>query len=80
MKKGSAAMAIKYRKLFTLLEEKGFNKNSLRKNKVIGVETLEKMKKGVGHIDDRSINNLCAFLDCQPGDFMEYIKDEPSDD
>lgn len=57
-------MAIKYQKLFTLLEEKGFNKNSLRKNKVIGVETLEKMKKGVGHIDDRSINNLCAFLDC----------------
>lgn len=73
-------MAIKYQKLFTLLEEKGFNKNSLRKNKVIGVETLEKMKKGVGHIDDRSINNLCAFLDCQPGDFMECIKDEPSDD
>lgn len=73
-------MAIKYQKLFTLLEEKGFNKNSLRKNKVIGVETLEKMKKGVGHIDDRSINNLCAFLDCQLGDFMEYIKDEPSDD
>ena len=73
-------MAIKYQKLFTLLEEKGFNKNSLRKNKVIGVETLEKMKKGVGHIDDRSINNLCDFLDCQPGDFMEYIKDEPSDD
>ena len=80
MKKGSAAMAIKYQKFFTLLEEKGFNKNSLRKNKVIGVETLEKMKKGVGHIDDRSINNLCAFLDCQPSDFMEYIKDEPSDD
>lgn len=73
-------MAIKYQKLFTLLEEKGFNKNSLRKNKVIGVETLEKMKKGVGHIDDRSINNLCAFLDCQPGDLLEYIKDEPSDD
>ncbi len=40
-------MAIKYQKLFTLLEEKGFNKNSLRKNKVIGVETLEKMKKGI---------------------------------
>lgn len=68
-------MAIKYNKLFELLNKKGLTMYSLRKNKVIGTETLEKMRKGIGHIDDRSINRLCEFLDCQPGDIMEYVED-----
>ncbi|MCD8026183.1 MAG: helix-turn-helix transcriptional regulator [Clostridiales bacterium] len=66
-------MAIKYSKLFELLKEKDLTMYSLRKNKVIGTETLEKMRKGVGHIDDRSINHLREFLNCQPGNIMEYI-------
>lgn len=68
-------MSIRYNKLFELLNKKGLTMYSLRKNKVIGTETLEKMRKGVGHIDDRSINRLCEFLDCQPGDIMEYVED-----
>lgn len=68
-------MSIRYNKLFELLNKKGLTMYSLRKNKVIGTETLEKMRKGVGHIDDRSINRLCEFLDCQPGDIMEYIEE-----
>lgn len=68
-------MAIKYNKLFDLLKEKGLTMYSLRKNKVIGTETLEKMRKGIGHIDDRSINRLCEYLNCQPGDIMEYVED-----
>jgi len=68
-------MAIIYSKLFELLKQKGMTKNTLRSNKVIGTATLEKMRKGEGHIDDRSINSLCAFLQCQPGDLMEYVDD-----
>lgn len=68
-------MSIKYSKLFELLEQKGMTKNTLRVNKVIGTATLEKMRKGEGHIDDRSINSLCAFLNCQPSDIMEYVDD-----
>lgn len=68
-------MSIRYNKLFELLNKKGLTMYSLRKNKVIGTETLEKMRKGVGHIDDRSINRLCEYLDCQPGDIMEYVED-----
>ena len=71
-------MSIKYEKLFELLKDKGLSMYSLRKNKVIGTETLEKMRKGIGHIDDRSINRLCEFLNCQPGDIMEYVEDEES--
>ena len=40
-------MAIKYEKLFELLKDKGLSMYSLRKNKVIGTETLEKMRKGI---------------------------------
>ena len=68
-------MAIIYNKLFELLKEKGLTMYSLRKNKIIGTETLEKMRKGIGHIDDRSINRLCEYLDCQPSDIMEYVED-----
>lgn len=68
-------MAIKYSKLFTLLEKKEMTMYTLRKNKVIGTATLEKMRKGEGHIDDRSIDKLCEFLNCQPSDIMEYVED-----
>ena len=69
-------MPIIYNKLFELLKEKGLTMYSLRKDKVIGTETIEKMRKGVGYIDSRTINNLCKYLNCQPGDIMEYVPDE----
>lgn len=68
-------MAIKYSKLFTLLEKREMTMYTLRKNKVVGTATLEKMRKGEGHIDDRSIDKLCEFLNCQPADIMEYVED-----
>lgn len=72
-------MPIDFKKLFALLQTKGMNMNNLRKDKVIGVATLEKMRKGEGHVDTRSIENLCEYLDCQPGDIMEYIPDQKND-
>lgn len=69
-------MSIKYDKLFDLLKAHSLTMYSLRRDKVIGTETLEKMRKGTGHIDSRSIERLCKYLDCQPGDIMEYAEDE----
>jgi len=70
-------MPILYGKLFSLLKDRGRSMYDLRKNKIVGTATLEKMRKGEGHIDTRSIDKLCEYLDCQPGDIMEYIpKDE----
>ena len=54
-------------------------KYSLRKDNIVGVATLEKMRKGVGHVDTRTIEKLCAYLHCQPGDIMEYIPDKETD-
>lgn len=70
-------MPIVYSKLFSLLKDQGRSMYDLRKNKIVGTATLEKMRKGEGHIDTRSIEKLCEYLDCQPGDIMEYI---PEDD
>ena len=69
-------MPIRYEKMFRLLREKGLTKYSLRKDNVVGVATLEKMRKGIGHVDTRTIEHLCAYLQCQPGDLMEYIPEE----
>lgn len=74
-------MPILYGKFFDLLKQRGKTMYDLRKDKVVGVATVEKMRKATGSKDDgsidtRSIDKLCEYLDCQPGDIMEYVKEE----
>ena len=66
-------LPFKYDKLFVRLKEQGLTMYSLRRDKVVGTETLEKMRKGIGNIDTRSLESLCKYLNCQPGDIMEYV-------
>lgn len=68
-------MAILYNKLQTLMTEKGIKKFDLRKAGV-NSQILDKALSN-GNIDSRTINKLCKFLNCQPGDIMEYVPDEP---
>lgn len=65
-----------FEKLEPLLKSKGKNYYSLRKDKVVGTETIKKLqKKEQGkYIDTRTINAICEYLECQPADFMEYVK------
>ena len=72
-------MAIKYDKLFALLQEKGFTTYRLRKEKIMGNKTYQSIKDGTGGLDYRSINKLCKVLGVQPGDLMEYV-DDPTED
>jgi DNA-binding Xre family transcriptional regulator len=73
--KGGGILAIRYDKLFALLKERNITKYQLRKEQIIGTETLEKMRKNKGNIDTRSIEKLCKYLNIQPGDIMEFIPD-----
>lgn len=66
---------IVYDKLFKLMREKRITVSLLRDNKVIGMATYYKMQRNEGNVDSRTINNLCAYLHCQPGDICEYIPD-----
>ena len=69
-------MPLCYNKLFQLLKQKGLKKYDLRKGKVISMSALESLRTGKHHVDTRTIEKLCAYLNCQPGDIMEYVPGE----
>ena len=51
-------MPMRYDKLFTMLEAKKMTMYTLRRDKVVGVATLEKMRKGEGHVDTLSLIHI----------------------
>lgn len=61
---------IKFYKLDDLLNRKGMKRTDLLK--VISSPTLAKLKKSES-ITTEVIGKICKFLDCQPGDIMEYL-------
>lgn len=63
---------MKYNKLFALLATREMKKTDLLT--VVSSPTLAKLSKGAV-IQTDSIEKLCEFLDCQPGDIMEYKKE-----
>lgn len=69
-------MAITFEKLLKLLNERGISIYHLKRDKVVGTATLDKLRKKEGNIDIRSIDSLCKYLNCQPGDLMEYVPDK----
>ena len=69
-------MPINYNKMLDLFKERNQTSYTLtKKNKVIGQATWKKINDG-GHIDPRSIEALCKYFNCQPGDLMEYTPDD----
>lgn len=67
---------IDYMKLTDLLSDRGLTYYSLRKDKVVGTETIKKLQQNKGNIDTRTIAHICEYLSCQPGDFLEYRDQE----
>jgi len=65
-------MPIIYNKLNERLQKRGITSYTVKRDKIIGQATIKKIKEG-GTIDTRTIAKLCALLDCQPGDILEYI-------
>lgn len=63
---------IDYMELSDLLIERGLTYYSLRKDKVVGTETIKKLQQNKGNIDTRTIAHICEYLQCQPGDFLKY--------
>lgn len=61
---------ISYRPLFVLLAQRGMKKTDLYA--VTSSTVLAKLSKGES-VTTTIIARICEFLDCQPGDIMEYI-------
>ena len=56
------------------LNAHGYSTYRLRKEKLLGEATIQKMRTSSG-VSWESIETLCRLLNCQPGDLIEYIKD-----
>jgi len=67
-------MPIKFNKLIDLFKEKGITTYQIRKENIISQASWQKIRTGTGDIDTRTIERLCKFLHCQPGDIMEYVE------
>lgn len=67
-------MAIIYRKLFEILEQKQIKKYHLRQQG-IHAAVMDKLVKNK-NVDISTIDKLCKLLDCQPGDILEYTPDD----
>ena len=71
-------MPFKYDKLMNMLKEKGYTTYRIRKEKLIGQATLQKLQNNTGDIDTRTLERLCRVLECDIGDIMEYVDDTSS--
>ena len=75
---GGFTMPIVYDKMIKKFDEAGLNSYKIKKDKIIGTVTYQKIKHG-GDIDTRTIARMCKFFDCQPGDLLDYVPDDEAD-
>lgn len=65
-------MALQFKmNILEALKEKGYTTYKLRKDNILSQSTLQKLREGKG-LAWENIERLCALLDCQPGDLLEY--------
>ena len=67
-------MAIKYYKLFDMLNRMELKKTDLIKLAGITSTTLARLSKNQT-VNIEIIDRICRSLHCQPGDILEYIDD-----
>lgn len=68
-------MPISYKKLFELMDKKGIKKVDLRNKYKLNPKTVDSLVKNRSVTVD-TLMTLCEILNCQPGDLMEYIKEQ----
>lgn len=67
-------MAIKYYKMLDMMNRQGIGKEELRKKIQVSPATMAKISKNE-YVSLEVINKICAVMDCQPGELMEYVPD-----
>jgi DNA-binding Xre family transcriptional regulator len=68
-------MAMKYYKLFDLLNRRNITKTKMRIDLGMSTKTLAKISAHES-LSMEIIEKICAYLDVQPGDLMEYVDDK----
>ena len=68
-------MAIRYKvDIMEELKKKGYSSTKIRNDKLIGQSYLQQLRHGE-LVSWKTLDTICALLDCQPGDLMEYVKE-----
>lgn len=69
---------IKYKlDIMQALKDAGYSSYRIRKEKLLGQREQTNIRAGV-LVSHAVLDKICAMLDCQPGDLLEYVPD-PSD-
>jgi len=68
-------MGISYKPLWVQLAQKGMKKTDLYTIAEISSPTLAKLSKNQP-VDGKVLERICAALQCQPGDVIEYVDEE----
>lgn len=69
---------ISFEPFYKTLEKRGKTGYMLQRDKIVGSGTLTRMKNNQS-ISTDTINALCNYLRCKPGDIIAYIPDGKSD-
>lgn len=65
-------MPIKYKvDVLAALKEKGYSSYKMRKEKVFGERTIQQLRNQEP-VSWEVLSRICALLECQPGDILEY--------
>lgn len=57
------------------LKKAGYNTTRLRREKLLSESTLQKFREGKP-VSWENLETLCALLNCQPGDLIQYKEDD----
>lgn len=69
-------MGIAYKiDILAKLKEKGYNTVRLRREKLLSESAIQYLREGKA-ISFSSLERICAMLELQPGDIIEYVADD----
>lgn len=57
------------------LKKAGYPSTRIRKEKIMGESTVQKLRTGDTSITLSSLEPVCRILHCQPGDLVEWVED-----
>ena len=76
MEKEANFMAIRYKvDILAELKKRGYSSTRIREEKLIGQSYLQQLRRGE-LVSWKALDTICALLECQPGDLIEFQKEE----
>lgn len=64
-----------YKNILEKLKDVGYNTNRLRLESKLPESTIQAIRKNKP-ITTTSLDKICRLLGCQPGDILEYVKED----